>query len=208
MYVCSIVSTWMYDSTDPKSLPRCLSRLRVRLVIRKSRVRSPPGRQHSFVETDYEIFSTVIHSLPLIQEGQLSVCLFVFFLFVFFVLFFSFFFFFFFFFLLFLLRTKNICCGYSLEVPRQGASNEYPQQMFTCRNKENITWISPLIWSYVLSLVYVWKDVCNCNSVCFLSSYFPRLTPEKKNQIISEYLVISKRTGKKTQSSWSYGTLP
>ena len=31
------------------------------------------GRQHSFMEIDYEIFSTVILSLPLIQEGQLSV---------------------------------------------------------------------------------------------------------------------------------------
>ena len=31
------------------------------------------GRQHSFVEIDYEIFSTVILSLALIQEGQLSV---------------------------------------------------------------------------------------------------------------------------------------
>ena len=31
------------------------------------------GQQHSFVETDHEIFSTVILSLPLIQEGQLSV---------------------------------------------------------------------------------------------------------------------------------------
>ena len=30
-------------------------------------------RQHSFVEIDHEIFSTVIPSLPLIQEGQLSV---------------------------------------------------------------------------------------------------------------------------------------
>ena len=30
-------------------------------------------RQHSFVETEHEIFSTVILSLPLIQEGQLSV---------------------------------------------------------------------------------------------------------------------------------------
>ena len=28
------------------------------------------GRQHSFVEIDHEIFSTVILSLPLIQEGQ------------------------------------------------------------------------------------------------------------------------------------------
>ena len=31
------------------------------------------GRQHSYVEIDHEIFSTVILSLPLIQEGQLSV---------------------------------------------------------------------------------------------------------------------------------------
>ena len=32
-----------------------------------------PVLQHSFVEIDHEIFSTVILSLPLIQEGQLSV---------------------------------------------------------------------------------------------------------------------------------------
>ena len=31
------------------------------------------GRQHSFVETNHEIFSTVILSLPLIHEGQLTV---------------------------------------------------------------------------------------------------------------------------------------
>ena len=31
------------------------------------------GRQHSFMEIDHEIFSTFILSLPLIQEGQLSV---------------------------------------------------------------------------------------------------------------------------------------
>ena len=35
----------------------------------------PPcrGRQHSFMEIDHEMFSTVILSSPLIQEGQLSV---------------------------------------------------------------------------------------------------------------------------------------
>ena len=33
----------------------------------------PPGQQHSFVGIDHEIFSKVILSLPLIQEGQLSV---------------------------------------------------------------------------------------------------------------------------------------
>ena len=29
-----------------------------------------PVRQHSFAEIDHEIFSTVIFSLPLIQEGK------------------------------------------------------------------------------------------------------------------------------------------
>ena len=52
--------------------PRRLSWMRVRLVIRWFQVRSP-RRQHSFVEIDYEIFSTVILSLLLIQEWQLSV---------------------------------------------------------------------------------------------------------------------------------------
>ena len=34
---------------------------------------NPRRGQRSFVEIDHEIFSTVILSLPLIQEGQLSV---------------------------------------------------------------------------------------------------------------------------------------
>ena len=45
----------------------------VRLATRRSRVQPRRGWQHSFVEIDHEIFSTVILSLPLIQEGQLSV---------------------------------------------------------------------------------------------------------------------------------------
>ena len=39
-------------------------------------LRVQPSRvwQHSFLEIDHEIFSMVILSLLLIQEGQLSVC--------------------------------------------------------------------------------------------------------------------------------------
>ena len=33
--------------------------------------------------------------------------------------------------------AQNIDCGYSLEPPRQGGSNEYPQSMFFIRNKKN-----------------------------------------------------------------------
>ena len=46
----------------------------------------------------------------------------------------------------FLFLHENICCGYSLEVPHAGTSNEYPQHMFSWRNKKNIPWI-PLYWS-------------------------------------------------------------
>ena len=38
---------------------------------------------------------------------------------------------------------ENVCCGYSLEVPHWGTSNEYPQHMFSLRNKKNIFLIHP-----------------------------------------------------------------
>ena len=41
--------------------------------------------------------------------------------------------------IIFLFFNKNIRCGYSLEVPREGTSNEYPQHMFLLRNKKNIS---------------------------------------------------------------------
>ena len=38
---------------------------------------------------------------------------------------------------IFHISAQNIDCGYSLEPPRRGGSNEYPQSMFLTRNKEN-----------------------------------------------------------------------
>ena len=37
----------------------------------------------------------------------------------------------------FIFLLKNMDCGYSLEPPRRGGSNEYPQSMFLNRNKNN-----------------------------------------------------------------------
>ena len=42
-----------------------------------------------------------------------------------------------FFFFIFHISAQNIDCGYSLEPPRRGGSNEYPQSMFLIRNKKN-----------------------------------------------------------------------
>ena len=38
---------------------------------------------------------------------------------------------------IFLISAQNIDRGYSLEPPRRGGSNEYPQSMFLSRNKKN-----------------------------------------------------------------------
>ena len=38
---------------------------------------------------------------------------------------------------IFLISAQNIDCGYSLEPPRRGDSNEYLQSMFLSRNKKN-----------------------------------------------------------------------
>ena len=38
---------------------------------------------------------------------------------------------------IFLIFAQNIDCGYTLEPPRRGSSNEYPQSMFWSKNKKN-----------------------------------------------------------------------
>ena len=35
------------------------------------------------------------------------------------------------------ISAQNIDCGYSLEPPRRGGSNKYPQSMFSSKNKKN-----------------------------------------------------------------------
>ena len=39
---------------------------------------------------------------------------------------------------IFLIFAQNIDCGYTLEPPQRGGSNEYPQSMFRSKNKKNM----------------------------------------------------------------------
>ena len=41
---------------------------------------------------------------------------------------------------IFHITAQNIDCGYSLEPPRRGGSNELPQSMFLSRNKKHIVY--------------------------------------------------------------------
>ena len=38
---------------------------------------------------------------------------------------------------IFLIFAQNIDCGYTLEPPRRGGSNEHPQSMFWIKNKKS-----------------------------------------------------------------------
>ena len=49
----------------------------------------------------------------------------------------------------FQISAQNIDCGYSLELPRWGNSNEYPQSMFLSRNKKNNIYPSKLQFYYI-----------------------------------------------------------
>ena len=74
MYI-QIAQSVAHLTADPRIVPASVAQLDAPSDWRPGGRGFNPrrGRQHSFVEIDHEIFSTVILSLPLIQEGQLSV---------------------------------------------------------------------------------------------------------------------------------------
>ena len=44
--------------------------------------------------------------------------------------------------------TQNVDCGYTLEPPRRGVSNMYPQSMFWIKNKKNLN--TPVNPDYII----------------------------------------------------------
>ena len=50
---------------------------------------------------------------------------------------------------IFHISAQNIDCGYSLELPQLGSSNEYPQSMFLSRNKKNNVYPSKPQFYYI-----------------------------------------------------------
>ena len=51
---------------------------------------------------------------------------------------------------IFLISPRKHMFWYSFEAPRRGATNEYPQHMFSLRNKKTINLIPILIKAYAL----------------------------------------------------------
>ena len=74
---------------------------------------------------------------------------------------------------------ENVCCGYSLEVPHWGTSNENPQHTFLWRNKKIIMWytrLSGTLWLLTDRMIWMnafamW-DFLTCCYLSFLNSFW------------------------------------
>ena len=87
----------------------------------------------------------------------------------------------------FLFLHENLCCGYSLEVPHWGTSNEYPQHRFSWRHK-SIFWIPLLsgamyvhLCFFILFLVFNGFTIATDKALfsskkCWYFSYFSMKT--------------------------------
>ena len=62
----------------------------------------------------------------------------------------------------FLCLLENICCGYSLEVPQQGTSNEYPQHIFSRRNKKKLPESPSCLELCLIFVCYMCQLMTNC----------------------------------------------
>ena len=51
--------------------------------------------------------------------------------------------------ILFHISAQKLECGYPLEPPRRGGSNEYPQSMFLSRNKKNNVYLCKPQFYYI-----------------------------------------------------------
>ena len=80
----------------------------------------------------------------------------------------------------FLLLNENICCGYSLEVPHRGTSNEYLQHMFLLRNKKDIS----IFWMKKVPYLLLWVCCGNQTKKLLLATVHPRFVEQRQVPLI------------------------
>ena len=55
---------------------------------------------------------------------------------------------------IFHISAQNIDCGYSLEPPRRGGSNEYPQSMFLSSRGGSNEYPQSMFWAEITKIMY------------------------------------------------------
>ena len=101
----------------------------------------------------------------------------------------------------FLFLHENI-----LEAAQRAASNEYPQHMFSWRNKKNFMWIPPPICSYDSSPYFLTNSSSRKSTMCIKSpyNYFVRLsllTLTNPNQLCDVLLFVCSKLAHETNLS-------
>ena len=73
--------------------------------------------------------------------------------------------------IIFLISAQNINCGYSLELPRRGGSNEYPQSMFWAEVWKNIRIFVWIFFSFLGGKIFnIFEQACFRNE--YSGSFF------------------------------------
>ena len=91
---------------------------------------------------------------------------------------------------IFHISAQNIDCRYSLEPPRRGGSNEYPQSMFLSRNKKNNVYSCKPQFYYIK---------VGFKGVKIIQAYFRDV--RKWIHINAKYCLLMKSTNKKIADS-------
>ena len=74
---------------------------------------------------------------------------------------------------IFHISAQNIECGYSLEPPRRGVSNEYPQSIFLTRNKKNNVYpYKPQFYYIKVGFkIMCFRNVVSCHCMSLIVSF-------------------------------------
>ena len=81
---------------------------------------------------------------------------------------------------IFRISALNIDCGYSLEPPRRGGPNEYPQSMFLSWNKKNNVYL----YKHQFYYIKVGFTGVKIIKVCFRDGKIPILRANVANRMI------------------------
>ena len=96
--------------------------------------------------------------------------------------------------IIFLILQKNIDCGYSLESPRRGGSNEYPQSMFSAEIRKKVVFLSENFQFLVVKFsIHLNRRVFVMNMATYLVALLNNRSCTNSEENMSDNMALSLR---------------